>query len=248
MPWALRRIVRSSLHKTRCGGTPPGRRRAGCSSPVGIAGGSSAPIVSPVYKLGWRTQPRPRLSFRLDDTHPLGGSHHQKVVVVDDAVAFVGGLDLTHGRWDTPRHSQDEPNRRDAQGRPSRANHDVQAIVDGAAARALGDPVAPFSTINAVAGASHIRLRDFLLGTAMGMAPGIAVAAVVADRVRATVERPGFGTVAVLTAVMVATAAAVVSIWQRFGKVTSAGTTVTTQQAGPPEANTEECRVGGASH
>ncbi len=93
----------------------------------------------PLYKLGWRTQPRPRLSFRLDDTHPLGGSHHQKVVVVDDAVAFVGGLDLTHGRWDTPRHRQNEPNRRDAQGRPSRPNHDVQAIVDGAAARALGD-------------------------------------------------------------------------------------------------------------
>lgn len=27
----------------------------------------------PLYKLGWRTQPRPRLSFRLDDTHPLSG-------------------------------------------------------------------------------------------------------------------------------------------------------------------------------
>ena len=36
---------------------------------------------------------------------PLGASHHQKVVVVDDAVAFVGGLDLTHCRWDTPEHA-----------------------------------------------------------------------------------------------------------------------------------------------
>lgn len=52
----------------------------------------------PLYKLGWRNHPHPRLSFRLDDKHPLGGSHHQKVVVVDDAVAFVGGIDLTHGR------------------------------------------------------------------------------------------------------------------------------------------------------
>jgi phosphatidylserine/phosphatidylglycerophosphate/cardiolipin synthase-like enzyme/uncharacterized membrane protein YdjX (TVP38/TMEM64 family) len=93
----------------------------------------------PLYKLGWKTHPRPRLRFRLDDRHPPSGSHHQKVVVVDDAVAFVGGLDLTHGRWDTPQHRPDEPLRRDAQGRPSRPNHDVQALVDGAAARALGE-------------------------------------------------------------------------------------------------------------
>ena len=93
----------------------------------------------PLYKLGWRTQPAPRLHFRLDDRHPPSGSHHQKVLVVDDAVAFVGGLDLTHGRWDTPQHRPEEPHRLDAQGRQSRPNHDVQALVDGAAARALGE-------------------------------------------------------------------------------------------------------------
>lgn len=93
----------------------------------------------PLYKLGWRTHPRPRLAFRLDDKHPLSSSHHQKVVVVDDKVAFVGGLDLTHGRWDTPEHRPVEPHRLDAQGRLSRPNHDVQAVVDGAVALALGD-------------------------------------------------------------------------------------------------------------
>jgi phospholipase D1/2 len=31
-------------------------------------------------------------------------SHHQKLVVVDRRVAFVGGLDLTFGRWDTHEH------------------------------------------------------------------------------------------------------------------------------------------------
>jgi phospholipase D1/2 len=92
----------------------------------------------PLYKLGWRTRARPRLHFRLDDRHPPSGSHHQKVVVVDDAVAFVGGMDLTHGRWDTPEHRRDEPRRRDAHGRIARPNHDVQAVVDGDAARALG--------------------------------------------------------------------------------------------------------------
>src|SRR5688572_13123231 len=93
----------------------------------------------PLYKFGWKTHPAPRLSFHLDGKHPPGGSHHQKVVVVDDAVAFVGGLDLSHGRWDTPEHRREEPNRRDSQGRAARPNHDVQAIVDGAAARALGE-------------------------------------------------------------------------------------------------------------
>ncbi len=91
----------------------------------------------PIYKLGWRTHRR--LQFRLDDRHPLGASHHQKVVVVDDEVAFVGGLDLTHCRWDTPAHGCEEPGRCDPDGAPYRPYHDVQAVVDGEAARALGD-------------------------------------------------------------------------------------------------------------
>eukprot|EP00026_Physarum_polycephalum_P002524 Phypoly_transcript_02531.p1 GENE.Phypoly_transcript_02531~~Phypoly_transcript_02531.p1 ORF type:complete len:849 (+),score=113.98 Phypoly_transcript_02531:14-2560(+) len=32
-------------------------------------------------------------------------SHHQKFVVVDRKIAFVGGLDLTFTRWDTPKHT-----------------------------------------------------------------------------------------------------------------------------------------------
>lgn len=91
----------------------------------------------PLYKLDWLTHRR--LSFRLDDKHPVGASHHQKIVVVDDAVAFVGGLDLTHCRWDTPEHGCNEPGRCDPDGKPYRPYHDVQALVDGAAARALGE-------------------------------------------------------------------------------------------------------------
>ncbi|MGR9682030.1 hypothetical protein ACUOGR_24430, partial [Escherichia coli] len=43
-----------------------------------------------------------RLHFRTDARHPVGASHHQKIVVIDDKLAFVGGLDLTRCRWDTP--------------------------------------------------------------------------------------------------------------------------------------------------
>lgn len=91
----------------------------------------------PVYKLGWRTHRR--MEFHMDGTHPIGASHHQKVVVIDDAVAFVGGLDLTRCRWDTPEHACDAPLRRDADGKPHAPFHDVQSVVDGNAARALGE-------------------------------------------------------------------------------------------------------------
>jgi hypothetical protein len=42
--------------------------------------------------------------------HPHGGtaphpwSHHEKLVIVDQHVAFVGGLDLAFGRYDDTRH------------------------------------------------------------------------------------------------------------------------------------------------
>jgi len=32
-------------------------------------------------------------------------AHHEKICVVDHMVAFVGGVDLCFGRWDTPQHS-----------------------------------------------------------------------------------------------------------------------------------------------
>ncbi|MGA9827133.1 MAG: VTT domain-containing protein [Rhodanobacteraceae bacterium] len=80
-----------------------------------------------------------RLTFRLDASHPLGASHHQKLLVIDDAVAFVGGFDLTRSRWDTSAHRAGDRRRRDADGRAYAPFHDIHAIVDGAAARAIGD-------------------------------------------------------------------------------------------------------------
>lgn len=81
-----------------------------------------------------------RLHFVKDAVHPLGASHHQKVVVIDDAVAFVGGLDFAQCRWDRPAHEPRHPERRLlADGAPCRPFHDVQMMVDGAAAAALGE-------------------------------------------------------------------------------------------------------------
>ena len=80
-----------------------------------------------------------RLHFVLDREHPALASHHQKIVVIDDAVAFSGGLDITQRRWDTPEHRGNDPRRVDPGGHKYGPFHDVQICVDGSAARSLGE-------------------------------------------------------------------------------------------------------------
>jgi phospholipase D1/2 len=93
----------------------------------------------PTLTLRWNTPSR--VMFCLDDAVPLGSSQHQKLIVVDDAIAFSGGLDVTVRRWDTPAHEVNKPARVDPTGKPYAPFHDVQALVDGAAARALAELV-----------------------------------------------------------------------------------------------------------
>src|SRR5690606_181930 len=61
--------------------------------------------------LGWRT--RRRVRVRFDSDLPLGACQHEKLVVIDDAVAYCGGIDLTSRRWDTARHTATDPRRLD---------------------------------------------------------------------------------------------------------------------------------------
>jgi phosphatidylserine/phosphatidylglycerophosphate/cardiolipin synthase-like enzyme len=82
--------------------------------------------------------PLPRIDFAFDDAHPLGSSHHEKIVCIDDALAFVGGIDLTAERWDTPDHDMMDPRRFEYDGAPYLPVHDLQMAMDGDAARAVG--------------------------------------------------------------------------------------------------------------
>ncbi|WP_304112456.1 phospholipase D-like domain-containing protein [Mycolicibacterium bacteremicum] len=79
-----------------------------------------------------------RMHLAVDGAHPTGAVHHQKVVVIDDAVAFCGGIDLTLGRWDTRAHDAVEPGRR-AAGEAYGPRHEVATVVDGEAARSLAE-------------------------------------------------------------------------------------------------------------
>ena len=80
-----------------------------------------------------------RLRFCFDSSLPLGSAQHQKIVVIDGAVAFSGGLDLTIRRWDTSDHAARHPHRADPDGKPYPPFHDVQCMVDGEAAAALAE-------------------------------------------------------------------------------------------------------------
>jgi uncharacterized membrane protein YdjX (TVP38/TMEM64 family)/phosphatidylserine/phosphatidylglycerophosphate/cardiolipin synthase-like enzyme len=80
-----------------------------------------------------------RIHYRRDDKHPLAGSHHQKIVVVDDQLAFCGGLDITRQRWDTPEHRPHDNRRIDPDGVVYAPFHDVQVMCDGESAKYLGD-------------------------------------------------------------------------------------------------------------
>ena len=46
----------------------------------------------PAVQLNWRTPSN--VVVKLDDALPMGASHHQKIVIVDDVLAFCGGMDI----------------------------------------------------------------------------------------------------------------------------------------------------------
>ena len=74
--------------------------------------------MRPLYGPGWH--PHGRVHLHYDSTSAEASSHHQKIVVVDDAIAFCGGLDFTTRRAAAPVC-------------------EAMALVDGDAARSLAD-------------------------------------------------------------------------------------------------------------
>ncbi|KIH78188.1 hypothetical protein GFER_01830 [Geoalkalibacter ferrihydriticus DSM 17813] len=93
----------------------------------------------PLYRPAWSSHRR--VHFKLDANHPTGGSHHQKIVVIDDTLAFVGGLDLTTKRWDTSEHRPGDPRRVTPQNESYNPFHDLEMLVEGDVAREIGSVV-----------------------------------------------------------------------------------------------------------
>jgi phosphatidylserine/phosphatidylglycerophosphate/cardiolipin synthase-like enzyme len=82
-----------------------------------------------------------RVRFVLDGKLPLGACHHQKMIVVDDAVAFCGGGDIGRDRWDTDLHLDKDARREKtpADNKCFDSRHEIMALVDGPPARSLGE-------------------------------------------------------------------------------------------------------------
>jgi phosphatidylserine/phosphatidylglycerophosphate/cardiolipin synthase-like enzyme len=84
------------------------------------------------------------ISCLLDDSHmgllnhPIE-AHHQKTVIVDERVAFVGGIDMMsenngdYDRWDTKGHPYATPLRTGKDGKVPHSWHDVHTLFDGPA-------------------------------------------------------------------------------------------------------------------
>ena len=102
-------------------------------------GGAQVPVIRPTRSDARRARDAfarlPGVSVALDEREYLEHCHHEKLLIVDDRVAFVGGLDMTHltsDRWDTSWH---EP-------RPSLGWHDAAARLEGPV---VGDVAAHFN-------------------------------------------------------------------------------------------------------
>ena len=98
--------------------------------------------------LKWRATECPNIHFETDNVVPFHGSHHQKLIVVDDEVAYSGGIDIGLYRWDTREHLLDNPHRLEPAGKLDKEkfktyvpNHDIQLCVAGPVAQSLSELV-----------------------------------------------------------------------------------------------------------
>lgn len=93
--------------------------------------------TTPLTVMRWALHKR--IHVRLDSAHPFGGSHHQKIVVIDNSLAFCGGIDLTGNRWDTREHLDNDPRRRGTWQESYGPWHDATMALSGPAAQALDE-------------------------------------------------------------------------------------------------------------
>ena len=84
----------------------------------------------------WLAKP---IHMKFDSSHPVGCSHHQKIVILDETFAACGGIDIAMRRWDTRDHAPEDPNRTTPNGKPYQPWHDITMIMRGPVAGALAD-------------------------------------------------------------------------------------------------------------
>ena len=79
-------------------------------------------------------------------------------------------------------------------------------------------PVAPYTIVNVAAAASRIGWRDFLLGTALGLLPGVVLTSAFIDRALAALAEPSAGRIAGLALVLAAIVAMGWALHRKFDR------------------------------
>ena len=79
-------------------------------------------------------------------------------------------------------------------------------------------PLAPFTLINLAAGASHIRFPDFVLGTVLGMAPGIIAITLFSGQLGQVLRSPDLFNFVLLTVLLMSIVGAGWWSWRRFAR------------------------------
>ncbi|MCB8837850.1 phospholipase D-like domain-containing protein [Aurantimonas sp. VKM B-3413] len=90
---------------------------------------------TPFYMLRWKVAGP--VEMRLDGAHPAMAAHHMKLLIIDETLAFCGGIDMTMGRWDTRDHEEGRPGRHTPHGTPLGPWHDATSCMSGPAAKGL---------------------------------------------------------------------------------------------------------------
>jgi phosphatidylserine/phosphatidylglycerophosphate/cardiolipin synthase-like enzyme len=95
----------------------------------------SSPVFTferePLQRLKLHLKGHKRIHWKMDNCHPPGASHHQKLIIIDRAIAFVGGMDICNSRWDDRSHAAHVKERK------YQPYHDVQSYVTGDAVDVL---------------------------------------------------------------------------------------------------------------
>lgn len=98
----------------------------------------------PLWKQKWKSCGLSNIHVCMDNVVPFSACHHQKIVVIDDTLAYWGGMDVALGRWDFRQHHVRNKNRADPAQLPQWDEtekfdpfHDIQAVMAGPAAHSL---------------------------------------------------------------------------------------------------------------
>lgn len=90
--------------------------------------GTRTKEIEIMNELAKRNKIEQNLIVRIDNTAPtITSGHHDKIIIIDNQIGFCGGLDLSHGKWDTSEHDFDNP-LREAHAQPW---HDIEVMVKG---------------------------------------------------------------------------------------------------------------------